>query len=485
MNNGGQASRGAIHGAVGQLAKILLQVVSLVIMSRLLTPTDFGIFAMAYVFIGIGELVRDAGLSSASLQAETLSTQAQSNLFWLNCCAGLILCCLTMAMSPLIASFYSRPDLISVVSTLGAIVMINSLSAQHKIVLLRRLDYKSLQTIEVTSQLLGVLIGLVLAVSGFGFWALVSQQVSQSALTFFFLLWKTKWIPTRYDKDVTVKPYVKYGLGVLGTQIVAYCAKSVDSLLIGYGAGAASLGYYNRANQLLFVPVSQLSAPAKNLATSLLSSCRCDSRYMQLLSKGQVIFAAPLVAALSFFIVVSPCVIPIVMGKQWAGAVSIFQILSFALCVQILGYPFYWTYLSKGWTGQHFRQTLAVAPVTSILMLTGLTLHGVEGVAAGFVVGSVLDFGVSCFLLDRRGINTSLIMSNAVKIALSWLCPSVVALFIAEWSMPDSELRLVIALSVYLASVLAINAMISRVRLTNMVFVGWAVGVLKKQIRRE
>ena len=88
---GSKAVRGGGATLLGQLVKVFLQLAGLVVLGRILSPTDFGLVAMVTAIVGVADVIRDAGLSSAAIQAKSLSAGQRNNLFWLNSGIGLAL----------------------------------------------------------------------------------------------------------------------------------------------------------------------------------------------------------------------------------------------------------------------------------------------------------------------------------------------------------------------------------------------------------
>ncbi len=172
---GASASRGASVTILGQVIRVVVQLAGIMVLARLLTPTDYGLLAMVTAIIGVGELVRDFGLSSAAIQARTLSRGQKSNLFWINTSIGLSLTLITIAASWLVAGFYGDdPPPADHGRALGDVPPQRPLDAvpRRSVALLR---FGRLVVVDTTAQVIALAVGLGLAFAGAGYWSLVGQ----------------------------------------------------------------------------------------------------------------------------------------------------------------------------------------------------------------------------------------------------------------------------------------------------------------------
>ena len=129
---GRRAARGALVTVGAQGVKIVLQVVGVVVLARLLSPGDYGLVAMVTAIIGVAEIFRDFGLSSAAVQAKTLSKAQRDNLFWINTAAGGLLTVIVFFGAPLVALLYGRGELVGLTQVLAFIFVLNGMGTQFR-----------------------------------------------------------------------------------------------------------------------------------------------------------------------------------------------------------------------------------------------------------------------------------------------------------------------------------------------------------------
>uniref|UniRef100_UPI0015C6255E oligosaccharide flippase family protein n=1 Tax=Crenothrix polyspora TaxID=360316 RepID=UPI0015C6255E len=169
--------RGGLSKVGAQAISFALRLGSLMVLSRLLDPKDFGLVAMATVITGVFGLFKDAGLSMATVQCTTVSHEQMSILFWINMLVGLVLAFLLVVIAPLIADFYHEPRLIWVTTALAVDFIFTGAAAQHSALLQRQMRFGTIAVIDIITLLAGIIVAIVMAADGWGYWALVGQIV--------------------------------------------------------------------------------------------------------------------------------------------------------------------------------------------------------------------------------------------------------------------------------------------------------------------
>ncbi|MBM4496695.1 oligosaccharide flippase family protein [Rhodococcus hoagii] len=263
---GSTAARGAVITMGGQGARMIIQTLGVVILSRLLEPSEFGLFAMVLVIVGIGEVLRDFGLSAAVIQAREITREQQSNLFWINTAIGCALCAVLVVCSGLVADFYGEPDLAKVAVVVSAVFVMNGMSTQYRAALNRELRFTALAVSEVVSMGLGLIAGIGVAVAGFGVWALVVQQLVQAFAILAITVVCGRWVPGRPTLGADMKPLLTFVMEFWMHSLINYLSRNIDTIVIGRRFGTESLGFYNRAYQLLTLPLNQINGPATKVA---------------------------------------------------------------------------------------------------------------------------------------------------------------------------------------------------------------------------
>ena len=398
---GQAAARGAAFSFLGQASKIVVQLAGLVVLSRLLGPEQYGLLAMVTAVIGIGELIRDFGLSAAAVQARTLSRAQQSNLFWINTSIGLVFCLIVIATSSLIADLYDRPSLQLVAVCLSVSFVASGFSTQFRVKLNRDLRFGSLACVDVGAHVLGIVAAVIGALLGWGVYALVLQFVLQAVAVGVALPFVSRWWPGLPRRGEKMGELLRFGANVAATQLVAYVSRNVDSVVIGARFGSVSLGLYDRAFQIFTSPLNQIQAPATNVALPILARTHeDDERYAAFLLRGQMVLMHVLLSAFAVAWANAEWLMAFVFGDQWLSAVPFLQILLIAGAAQVASYATYWVFLSKGLPGSNLRFTIVSRCLTVVFILVG-AIFSPYAVAWGFALGSVVSWPLGLWWISR------------------------------------------------------------------------------------
>nr|WP_075012595.1 lipopolysaccharide biosynthesis protein [Geodermatophilus obscurus] len=412
------AARGAGVTLAGQGARIVLQLASVTVLARLLSPEDYGLLAVGLVVVGVGEVFRDLGLSTAAIRAPELTTAQRDGLFWLNVAAGVLLSALALVAAEPVAAAFGQPELVDVVRCLSVVFLLNGLAAQYRAGLLRRLRFGAVAGVDLAAQVVSFAVAVGAAVAGAGYWALVAQQIVQGTVVLVLVAASGRWVPGRPRRGVGLGPLVRFGSGLTGTHLVHYLGNNLDNLVLGLTAGPAALGVYNRGFQLLMTPLNQLRSPATTVAVPVLSRLQDDlGRAGDYLRRSQLALGFTLVAAMGLAAGAAGPLVEVVLGDRWAQVAPVLALLAVAGSAQTLSFVGYWVYLSRGLAGALFRYTLLTMALKAVCIAVG-SRHGVVGVAAGYATAAVLEWPLSLWWLSRTTvIPVRALLGGALRIA--------------------------------------------------------------------
>ena len=171
----------------------ILAVVNLVL-ARLLTPQEFGIVGMTSIFITLSTSLVDSGFTGALTRKKTVDEKDLNTVFHFNLLTSVILYLILFFTAPLIAGFFRQPVLTEIVRILGLSLIVTALSIVQKVILVRKLDFRTQAIVSVISALAGGSAGILMAVAGFGVWSLVVMQLSRLVLTTLLLWVFSRWL---------------------------------------------------------------------------------------------------------------------------------------------------------------------------------------------------------------------------------------------------------------------------------------------------
>lgn len=385
-----KTARGALVSIVSQAATLVFRTGSMVIMARLLLPEDFGLVGMVTAFTGFLGLFRDAGLSMATVQRESITDAQLSTLFWINLAVGGLLALSSAALAPVLVSFYGEPRLFLIAIGLGTAFIFNGAAAQHRAMLQRNMRFAALAAIDITALIIGIAAGAAVALTGGGYWALVVMTVASPAVSVFGLWAATRWVPGLPQRNTGIGSMLWYGGTVTLNSVVVYVAYNADKVLLGRFLGAQVLGIYGRAYQLINLPTENLNGTIGMVAFPALSRLQNDpERLRSFFLKGYGLFLAlviPITAGCALF---AEDIVLVFLGPQWDAAVPVFRLLAPTILAFALMNPFAWLMLACGHSGRSLKIALMIAPVAILSYVIGLP-QGPHGVAAGFSIAMVL-----------------------------------------------------------------------------------------------
>lgn len=397
------AVRGGAVTILGQVGRVVIQVLGVVVLSRLLNRTDYGLLAMVTVVIGVGEILRDFGLSSAAVQAKSLSHAQRSNLFWINSGIGLALGGLLFLVAPLLAMAYARPELTMIAQALSLVFLFNGLAAQHRASLARQFKFTRLVAIDIISQTLALIVAVILAWQHQGVLALICQQLTQFG-SIWLLSWiLSPWTPRKYQRGANMRELMTFGWHLAASQLVNYFGKNVDTVIIGLQMGAAPLGLYNRGYQLLMTPLGQFRSPLSGVAIPILSRLQDEpTRFRDYLLRAQLLMGLTIGATLGCLMGCATPLIQLALGSAFWEIDWIFRWLALAGLFQTLGYVNYWVFVACGLVKPLYHYSWAQTALR-VAFVAGGILWGIYGVAAGWAVASVIEWLCSFWWLRGRG----------------------------------------------------------------------------------
>jgi O-antigen/teichoic acid export membrane protein len=441
----GRSARGGVITVTAQAAKFALQTGSTMVLARLLTPADFGLFAMVAVFTRFIERFRDLGLSAATVQRPEVGHDQVSTLFWINVAASIVLMLITVAISPLVSWFYGEDALAWITIALSVTFLFGGLSAQHTALLRRQMRFTALAIVDVGSIMVGIMCAIGVAMAGGGYWALVSLAAGQALATAILSIAVSGWRPGWWRLDRDVAEMLRFGGSLAGFNIVNYITRNADNLLIGRYLGAAELGIYSRAYALLLLPVQQINGPIAAVAIPALSRLQSHkAEYRRYYLKIVQVIAYVSMPSVILLGVLADEVVLLLLGSQWQGAAPIFQIFAVFVLVQNVVVTTGWVLQSMGRAWRQLKWGAVQAPVLVLACIIGIQ-WGAVGVAIAVTAQALMMTLPAMFVAYYN----SPVSIKDVGIAISR--PSIIAgvLFVLTWSsyafLEDREITIRVA----------------------------------------
>jgi len=475
------AARGTGVTLVAQALRTVLQFGSVVVLARLLTPEAFGLVAMVTAVIGVADLVRDFGLYNAAIRAPRLSAAEQTNLFWVNTGLGLACTIVAASLSGVIALAYSQRELTPIVLSLAAVFTLSGASTQFRVALTRDLRFGRLAAVDVIAQAVGVAVAITSALLGSGAWALVHQQLAVALVSGVLVASGSRFHPGLPRRDTSVRPFLRFGGSLLGTQGIWYVTKNVDNIVLGLVGGPAALGLYSRAYQLLMMPLNQINAPMTRVALPVLSAVKDDQgRYEHYLARVQLVACYVTASVFAVAAALSHPIVTILFGEQWSGVAPIFTALAIGGVFRAIAQLAYWIYLSRGRPEAQLRMLLVTGPVMVALIVGGAP-WGAMGIAIGHSVAHALYWVVSLRHAAKvSGVPARPLFTTGLRTILLVSAPAAGAALLGTLVPAGPVIQLLVGCAAVVAYLGLAAAAVPRVREDLVVVVSFA----RKAVRR-
>src|SRR5687768_15979838 len=413
-----QSVKGGISTVSGQVITLFFTIGSTAVMARLLAPEDFGLVVMVTAFTGFISIFKDLGLSAALIQREIITQAQVSVLFWLNIIISFFISLVVALSAPLLVYLYAEEKVFNITLVFAIGIFISGFSLQHNALMKRQMKFKNLAINYILCSGISVLTGIFLAYKGYGYWAVVISTVLTPVLSTISLWFICDWRPLFIFKFSESRPFLKFGLAITGFDLINYFSRNADNMLIGKYLGAAALGLYSKAYQLLLLPITQLRDPLNTVALPALSSLQAQkekfrqyySNYIFLLS----FFSMPLVLFLAIF---SDELILIVLGSKWISISYIFKLLAITSFIQPVASTRGDVMISTGNTKKYLVWGFTNAVFVIIGFFIGI-IWGIPGVAISYAIVNYFLLIPSLQYSFKNSFITLSLFFNVIKYSL-------------------------------------------------------------------
>lgn len=398
------AARGAVITLSAQGTRFTITLVYQIIITRLLTPANFGLVAMVEPMVAFIYMFNTLGLTQATIQKDKVTQNELSSMFWINALFGLCVCLVALAIAPLVGRFYHDPRATEVMQCFSLTLIMAGLSAQHIALMSRRMMFGRIAIIEISAALAGASAAIYAALSGWGYWALVVTSLVTSLVATILAWTLSGWRPSLRPRFDGVGAMLGFGSKLAGFNILNFLSQNLQNVLIGRINGPVQLGFYNRGYRLLLFPLVQILQPIARVAIPVLSRLQTQPHtYRRVyLTMLQAIYLAAVPGVICGIAFPAP-IIATLFGVNWLPVAPILFWLSMFGVTSFLSSSSGWLFISQGRTGEYF----ALGAINAVAYITAFVIGvhtGAIGVARAYgLCGSVLTAPLTAFLVTRRG----------------------------------------------------------------------------------
>ena len=369
----------------------IVQLIVSVVLARILAPEAYGTIALVIVFANILQVFVDSGLGNALIQKKDADDLDFSSVFYFNICWCLVLYAIIYFCAPLISNFYDDQSLTAIVRVLCLTVVISGLKNVQQAYVSRTMQFKKFFFATLLGTIMSAIIGILLALAGFGVWALVAQKIVNLFVDTAVLWITVKWRPKLMFSFYRLKGLISYGWKLLVSSLLDTVYNNLRQMIIGKLYTESDLAYYNQGQQFPQVIITNINTSMDSVLFPVMSYEQDNKEklknMMRRVMKISTFIMSPLMIGLAF---VAPTVVSLVLTDKWLPCVPYLRIF----CISFMFYPIHTANLNaiKAMGRSDLFLKLEIAKKIIGLILLILTMHlGVLVMAYSLLISSVIN----------------------------------------------------------------------------------------------
>ena len=301
------------------------------VLARLLTPQEYGVIGIIMIFIAVFNSIVDSGFSNALIRKNDADDTDYNTVFFFNLLISVLLFFVLYFSANAISSYFNIPILVPVTKVMASIVIINAFAIIQRTLLVKNIDFKTQMKVSLIASIVSGIVGIGMAVMGYGVWSLVGQQVSRQLMNSVFLWIFNKWRPRLTVSGKSFRELFGFGWKLRVSGLIDTIWKQIYQVVIGKCYSAETLGHYTRAEQFNQIFSSNLTAVVHRVSYPALSKIqdekeRLKQAYRKVI-KTTMLVTFPCMLGLA---AVARPMILVLIGEQWLPCVPYLQIICFS-----------------------------------------------------------------------------------------------------------------------------------------------------------
>jgi PST family polysaccharide transporter len=378
------------------------QLIAFLVIGNILGPELFGTMAMAYLYMMLVLAFLVDGFSEVIVQRRRIEAEHLDAAFWLLLTLGVLATTVSYYGAELVAALFDKGRLVEIIHWLSLSFIIAGANSLQQCILRRQLAFHALAARSIVAQGGSMVVGIVLALRGYGVWSLVAYYLSQRVLEALMLSLFCRWIPRLRLSRSHLRELVSFGLNNTGFRVVAFVGQHVERLVVGFFLGATDLGIFGMARRIVNSASNGLTGVLNNVVMSILSRLQDDKqRVRDTMMRATHLTSLVAFPAFGGLIVVAPAFVRTMLRPEWQGLIVVLQILCFNGMWQCMTFYLFTTLRALGRADLSFRLscvTVSVRAAVSLLIVS----QGLLPLAISSVTITLLGAPALFHLVARR-----------------------------------------------------------------------------------
>ncbi len=330
---------GVLWSGLSAWAGKVLSLLVFLVLARLLTPEAFGVVALAATIVVLMQLFLEQGFSQALIQRETVEPEHLDTAFWTSLTTAVMLTLVSWAGAGAFARAFDQPQLQPVLQALSLIFVLGALRSVHEAMLEREFKFKTLAMRSFGGLLAGSVVGVTMAVMGFGVWSLVAKHLVNEAVSTAVIWGASEWRPGRRVRARHFKDLVGFGASLFALNFINAAKNQSNYLLIPYVFGAAALGLFTIAKGLCDAVMQLVVTAGGQIALSTFSRLQDDmERFRHVFYRATQFTACIALPTFCGIAVMAPEIVASVLGARWSEATPIVQALAVGCIIDCVAF---------------------------------------------------------------------------------------------------------------------------------------------------
>lgn len=370
----------------------LILLVNMLVLARLLSPKDFGLIGILYIFLAIAGALVDSGMGGGLIRKQHMTKEDSSTFFYFN--VAVAICCYLMLFfaAPFIARYYKDQSLVILSRILGISIFINAFGLVQKVLLIKSLLFKYVTRSSLLASVISTVFAMVCAFNGYGIWSLLVLQLTQCLMNTIFLCFYAKWFPSLNFSITSFKELFSFGFSLLLTALLNIGFANLYQPLIGKYFSIVYAGFYYQAKRLYEIPILSISQVVDSVTYPILvrdqnNRSELAANYRNIITL-LIFISSPLIIMIALL---SKDIVLVLLGSKWLFTAQLLSILSFSGIFQILETTSGSLLKVEGRT----KLILKLELVKKLLILINILVFyrfGIIALMFGIVVNSIISF---------------------------------------------------------------------------------------------
>lgn len=378
---------------IERLAVKLIGLVVSIILARLIDPNDFGMIAIITVFINLSYAFIEGGFTSALIQRKDPDALDYSTVFFISVCVSVILIVCLYFFAPSIAGFYHSEGIVQPLRFYSISLLFSAVNSVQVAHLQKEMKFKLLLKCNLISSLSSGIVGIILALKGYGIWALIGYYFMTVLLSSVLMIVNERWFPGMFFSFSRARILFSYGWKMLVSSLLCSFYNDVRSLVIGRKYSPTELAFYNRGQQFPDTIANTFDNSIQAVMFPALASVQdSKKRFTDLLEKSMALSCGLVMPSIAGLFIVSSQFVRVFLTDTWDPCVPYMK----WVCVAELSIPFVSSLLAAlkaiGRSDIYLKLELQRRSSMLVILMIGLSFHSIFAIAASFAIGSWIDF---------------------------------------------------------------------------------------------